>query len=216
MFQERNKHMLHPTNENEYFFDRDGTIFRYIMQFYRTGEIFWPEETDFITDPSQNLYITRRELELELDYFQIPVPGRGGIDKTGAVSLVDGFLSALDSVANHVVKKYNATILIQFRLGMIEYDVDQDIELLVKEILEPFKLVGYKILSKFNREIASYLAKNHSSLNSKVVRKSHKGYYEVRMMMKDFQELDEQLIFKYSKLAKVVDPAKVIEDEEEE
>ncbi|CAG8524854.1 9255_t:CDS:2 [Acaulospora morrowiae] len=74
MFQERNRHLLDLTDQNEYFFDRDGIIFRYIMQFYRTGEIFWPEETNFIISPTQNLHITRRELELELDYFQIPVP----------------------------------------------------------------------------------------------------------------------------------------------
>ncbi|CAG8508981.1 4962_t:CDS:2 [Acaulospora morrowiae] len=216
MFQERNQNLLHPTNENEYFFDRDGIIFRYIMQFYRTGEIFWPEDTNYITDSTQNLHISRRELELEFDFFQIPVPGRGEIDKTGAVSLVDGFLNALDSVANHVIKKYNATIRVQFRLGMLEYEVDEDIESLAKEILDPFKLVGYKILSKFSKEIASYLMKNHSCLNSKVVRKPNKGYYEIRMMVKEFDEFDEQTVFKYSKLANVVESAKVMYDDEED
>ncbi|CAI2169484.1 1794_t:CDS:2 [Funneliformis geosporum] len=43
MFSERNKEMLHPTNVNEYFFDRDGYIFRYILQYYRTGQVHWPE-----------------------------------------------------------------------------------------------------------------------------------------------------------------------------
>src|SRR4051794_30789494 len=43
MFSERNKEMMHPTNGNEYFFDRDGYLFRYILQYYRTGKVHWPE-----------------------------------------------------------------------------------------------------------------------------------------------------------------------------
>lgn len=43
MFSERNKEMIHPTNGNEYFFDRDGYLFRYVLQYYRTGKVHWPE-----------------------------------------------------------------------------------------------------------------------------------------------------------------------------
>ncbi|RGB30296.1 BTB/POZ protein [Rhizophagus diaphanus] len=50
MFQERNQMMLHPTNNNEYFFDRNGRAFHYIMEFY----------------------LNKQELDEELDYFQIP------------------------------------------------------------------------------------------------------------------------------------------------
>ncbi|RHZ88201.1 hypothetical protein Glove_25g51 [Diversispora epigaea] len=215
MFQERNKSLLVPTNENEYFFDRDGLIFRYIIQFYRTGEIFWAEETNFIYEPTQNVYVNRRELELELDYFQVPYPGFGGsiggIDEFGVVELVDGFLNALDNVAYHIIKKYHATIKIQFRLGMIDYDdVDQDMVSSVSELLLPFKLVGYKILCKFDKEIAAYLLKNHKSIDSRVMKRTNKGYYEIRLSMKDFNSLDDQLVFKYSKLSKVVDPSKII------
>ncbi|PKC05334.1 hypothetical protein RhiirA5_361454 [Rhizophagus irregularis] len=43
MFSERNKDMVHSTNGNEYFFDRDGYLFRYVLQYYRTGKVHWPE-----------------------------------------------------------------------------------------------------------------------------------------------------------------------------
>ncbi|CAG8523527.1 1604_t:CDS:2, partial [Acaulospora colombiana] len=33
--------MLHPTNGNEYFIDRNGYAFHYVMEFYRTGTIVW-------------------------------------------------------------------------------------------------------------------------------------------------------------------------------
>jgi hypothetical protein len=28
--------------QNEYFFDRDGKAFRYILQYYRNDKIYWP------------------------------------------------------------------------------------------------------------------------------------------------------------------------------
>lgn len=43
MFSDRNKEMVHSTNGNEYFFDRDGYLFRYVLQYYRTGKVHWPE-----------------------------------------------------------------------------------------------------------------------------------------------------------------------------
>jgi hypothetical protein len=39
MFHDRNSSMLLPTNGNEYFIDRNGEIFKYILEFYRNGEI---------------------------------------------------------------------------------------------------------------------------------------------------------------------------------
>lgn len=78
MFQERNQMMLHPTNNNEYFFDRNGRAFHYIMEFYRTGKITW----DPINYQHQHQYqddenticftVNKQELDEELDYFQVP------------------------------------------------------------------------------------------------------------------------------------------------
>ena len=61
MFQERNEGLLKP-NENEYFFDRNGKAFHYIMEYYRTGKILWTE---------MNNFITKQELQIEMDFFQI-------------------------------------------------------------------------------------------------------------------------------------------------
>ncbi|CAG8445628.1 2018_t:CDS:2 [Dentiscutata heterogama] len=63
MFQDRNKCMRHPINGNEYFFDRNSEAFHYIMEFYRTGKLTWPIEYG---------KVTCKQLEEELDYFQIP------------------------------------------------------------------------------------------------------------------------------------------------
>ncbi|CAG8623517.1 14300_t:CDS:2, partial [Dentiscutata heterogama] len=63
MFQDRNKCMRHPINGNEYFFDRNSEAFYYIMEFYRTGKLTLPNESN---------KVTCKQLEEELDYFQIP------------------------------------------------------------------------------------------------------------------------------------------------
>ncbi|CAB4436497.1 unnamed protein product [Rhizophagus irregularis] len=57
MFHPRNQAMLHPVNGNEYFIDRNGHAFHYIMEYYRTGNIVWrpsPELPFENTTPSSN------------------------------------------------------------------------------------------------------------------------------------------------------------------
>ncbi|CAI2176721.1 15786_t:CDS:2, partial [Funneliformis geosporum] len=49
-------------NKNEFFFDRDGKVFRYILQYYRNNKIYWP-------DSSRE--VSREELLDELEFFQI-------------------------------------------------------------------------------------------------------------------------------------------------
>ncbi|RIB23837.1 BTB/POZ protein [Gigaspora rosea] len=63
MFQDRNKNMRHPINGNEYFFDRNSEAFYYIMEFYRTGKITFPNESG---------KVTYKQLEEEFNYFHIP------------------------------------------------------------------------------------------------------------------------------------------------
>ncbi|RIA82503.1 BTB/POZ protein [Glomus cerebriforme] len=58
------KNTSQPTNE--YFIDRDGQVFRYILQYYRNnGKIYWP---------NSNQSVSNEELVDELNYFQIPIP----------------------------------------------------------------------------------------------------------------------------------------------
>eukprot|EP01132_Coremiostelium_polycephalum_P003271 gene3271-4098_t len=64
MFNDRNRHLLKPNHNGEYFFDRSSKIFEYILNSYRTGEIDVPP-------PSS---IPWKMFCRELDYFQLPIP----------------------------------------------------------------------------------------------------------------------------------------------
>ncbi|CAG8491409.1 4471_t:CDS:2, partial [Scutellospora calospora] len=106
MFQPRNDSLLQPSNlhnhNNEYFFDRNGYAFRYILEFYRTGRILWPKANNFRNHISKNslkssitsldhdystnqstiptttdslakiMPVSLHELQRELEFFQIP------------------------------------------------------------------------------------------------------------------------------------------------
>src|SRR3954454_21091763 len=96
MFEERNKTLLHPTNGNEYYIDRNGRLFYCILQFYRTGKVPSADKGKYYAFRVhfQIRYfelklifcflllatliakcvipITQQELEAELDYFMIP------------------------------------------------------------------------------------------------------------------------------------------------
>ncbi|PKY12535.1 hypothetical protein RhiirB3_424213 [Rhizophagus irregularis] len=62
MFQQNKEIINHQTDRKEYFFDRDGKVFRYILQYYRNNKIYWPV----------NQEISKEELLDELTFFQIP------------------------------------------------------------------------------------------------------------------------------------------------
>ncbi|CAG8576659.1 3351_t:CDS:2 [Ambispora leptoticha] len=140
MFHERNSALLHPTNGNEYFIDRDGHLFWYIIQFYRTGKIYWPDERSSSNNCATTLSlhhhhnqipISRESLEDEMDYFQIPLIPRESdtISFTAASSIrsfssltphpavlkLDSFVAALREIIFELIAIFEKSIRITFQ-----------------------------------------------------------------------------------------------------
>lgn len=161
MFQERNEELLKP-NENEYFFDRNGKAFHYIMEYYRTGKIFWLEENN-------NNFISKQELQFELDFFQISynLPNIYNISLSSSNSflqrksfpqindLLQDFIESLKSCIYETAWNLKEALDISFysytNSNYKEFS-NNNIEK-IEYILKPFKTSGYKLLTKFQLEI---------------------------------------------------------------
>ncbi|CAG8452521.1 4912_t:CDS:2 [Funneliformis mosseae] len=176
MFSERNKEMLHPTNVNEYFFDRDGGRMDNFAGFGGTS--------------CPTLPFTRAELEQELLFFLIPTKSdddliesllheeTSSINSTQSLTFankavvdnVNGFLYALKEVMYCVASLFEKKIMITFY-----HDRQQPIFKLIppnpniivnelapfnekiKSILIPYAGVGYTLLMNFENEIEAWM-----------------------------------------------------------
>ncbi|CAG8503026.1 14137_t:CDS:2 [Funneliformis caledonium] len=126
MFEERNKELLHPTNGNEYYIDRNGRLFYCILQFYRTGKIPSADKAKCA------IPITQKELDAELDYFMIPRPKRllsktqpqpksqvtklSLRSRTVAAEL-DDFITALKTAINRAILYFQKRFIMSKGLG---------------------------------------------------------------------------------------------------
>ncbi|CAG8591903.1 1487_t:CDS:2 [Ambispora leptoticha] len=220
MFQDRNKELLHPNgpNGNEYFIDRDGYAFRYILQYYRTGKILWPDEKEFSYSSSSSSrkipptpLITRQELELELDYFQIPfdhdlVKSLSYVNRA-AIATVDAFIAALEEIFYKVVANFGTTVTIVFNYRQIpEIYTTQKFEEDVKKILAPFALVDLNILEKYGDQIQTYLTSEIPELIWKLedANDSLGNYRGRQLKMSVTQSYDDAAVRKFSRLGKII------------
>ena len=165
MFQERNEELLKP-HENEYFFDRNGKAFHYIMEYYRNGKIFWLE--------GNNNFITRQELKMEIDFFQISFElPKSYYDTTSSTLLLHrksfpqvndmlkDFIGSLKSCIYESGWNLREDLDISFYsyINSNYNECTNSIES-IENILKPFKSCGYKLLNKFKSEIEDELKKS--------------------------------------------------------
>ncbi|CAI2161497.1 7550_t:CDS:2 [Funneliformis geosporum] len=174
MFQERNKELLRP-NGNEYFFDRNGKAFHYIMEYYRTGKILWLET---------NSSITKQELKIEMDFFQIPCPLSTSVLHHNSFPTSDQYEEMLqDFIESLIACIYETSWNLRSYINIFFYSssvrnnnhdvgsvvvkriigIDPYIEQ-IEKILEPFRISGYELLKKFELDIEEQLKKSIQEL----------------------------------------------------
>ncbi|CAG8488859.1 2311_t:CDS:2 [Ambispora gerdemannii] len=155
MFAERNKHLLKPKNGNEYFIDRNGHVFHYIMEYYRTGVLSWPTR-----DSEDNkCTITLQAFNTELDYFQIKVNQEDQRDKNIILQLsksLDSFVFYLEENLSKYMENMEPEI-------WLKITPDAEPKFWTKNlgwVPSPFttcKSLTYQLMKKFYKEIYEHL-----------------------------------------------------------
>jgi hypothetical protein len=210
MFQNRNKTLRQPTNENEYFFDRDGHIFRYIMQFYRTGELPWPVPcvcTSSTKEKETRPPISHQEICRECEYFLIPRhndddDGREPSFERIMARRVDEFVEGLKGALYETILNFKLKVGITFHLNnRSPPTVNPQIDA-VAVIMKPFACVGYHILHMFGCEVERHLSFLFPQLVVRVDKfLTDTPRAHVNIYMYTLNHLDREAILAYSCLA---------------
>ncbi|CAB4419064.1 POZ domain-containing protein [Rhizophagus irregularis] len=168
-----------PNHENEFFLDRDGHLFHYIMQFYRTGKVPTIEQAIGL------IPITAQELDDELEYFKIPTYPPSSFSATtlspSLLSLrhkmiateIDSFTSTLSNTLLTISSQFKKEFFfkrqfqIRFEISFhnnerisdfnINPSVNSTIKTQLQKSFDCFAPLGYAILDRFGEEIGRYM-----------------------------------------------------------
>ncbi|RHZ47625.1 hypothetical protein Glove_575g43 [Diversispora epigaea] len=207
MFLERNKSLLRPNNDNEYFFDRDGYIFRYIIQFYRTGEIFWPDtnplpppcyHSDLNSNNNNQLQIcshfpniTNKELIAELTYFQIPFPPQKPLSITQQAILdnMNLMITTLEQVIRFMSSVFLLKTTINFGVDSTNNSIitcNRFHESEINEIVKSIYNFAYIMFISFGQRIAKKINRDNPEVELKFTKIRRRVEVEISIVYDDF------------------------------
>ncbi|KAG9292492.1 hypothetical protein G9A89_001565 [Geosiphon pyriformis] len=163
MFAERNKDMLKPDRDEEYFFDRDGHIFHYIMEFYRKGKIPWEQIAESFHSPLQE----------ELEYFQIDCPPviMSPLDEKFVSMVVEDFKRTLVKLLEQSQRQFVPVQAIHFYPGLLVPSLSGKSSEPMMRIAHEFRTVGFEILKveKARTKIQEYISALHPIKDCQII-----------------------------------------------
>ncbi|CAG8502614.1 10289_t:CDS:2 [Ambispora leptoticha] len=149
---------IKPSKENEYFFDRNGRAFHYVLEYYRTGSIHIPRENakEYITGGKGAPLSS--DILAEFDYFEI-IPKDLSLQNRALAIRVDELIQMFKDIyfemAARMVSEFN-----------VRFDIDGSYFI----PCEVNKLVGssaYAVLEQFSKDIEAHLNSSFPGLTSK-------------------------------------------------
>ncbi|KAG9288813.1 hypothetical protein G9A89_001137 [Geosiphon pyriformis] len=160
----------HQADGHEYFFDRDGETFHYIMRFYREGRITWFQEHCFDAENTCNL----SRLLQEMRCFKI---GTSALYKP--VDMVNQWAADLHNFAlmlKHAVETMIANH--EDNLQLLFYQSKEaavigDIAEIFEEWVNEFSYAGYHILDLFGDDIRKNMEAAIPNLMWKLTKEEH-------------------------------------------
>ncbi|CAG8523983.1 12874_t:CDS:2 [Funneliformis mosseae] len=207
MFAKRNLSLLHPKNENEYFIDRDGSLFRYVIQYYRTGKVYLPK--DNVTS-----LVSLKEIEAELDYFQIPfkkhekqkIIQKLSFTNNPTVEKLDQFIYVLRNVIKEVMGTFETEVMITFSkngyppfMNFGRYYVKNSVIMEhIDSLIKPFGSVAYTFLDKYGSDIGQHLKGEIPELSWQYGYSQNREQLKLHMSISNIMSDEE--IFKHSRL----------------
>ncbi|RIA92749.1 BTB/POZ protein [Glomus cerebriforme] len=152
MFEERNKSLLHPINVNEYYIDRNGRLFYFILQFYRTGKLPSADQVKCA------IPVTQEELDAELDYFMIPRPKRFlpkkhikqqatklSLRSRTIAAELDDFVTTLKAAINRAILYFQKRFIMSKGVG---FNVTLEISFYASDRIQPLITILPTIIGK--------------------------------------------------------------------
>ncbi|CAG8736999.1 1540_t:CDS:2 [Racocetra fulgida] len=117
LFNPKNPEPLKPIypGGSEYFIDRNGHAFYYILEYYRTGEILWNDEIS----KSKEFPVSKRAIELEIEYFKIPINSekRAARNLQQGVTIVDKFCEKMIPFINEATSRFISKVSVKYTVS---------------------------------------------------------------------------------------------------
>ncbi|KAG9306983.1 hypothetical protein G9A89_000897 [Geosiphon pyriformis] len=139
---------IKPTKGNEYFFDRNGRAFHYVLEYYRTGRITLPRDSKDFNTSGKGAPLNHDIIE-ELNYFEI-VPKHLPFQNKALAIRLDEMVGMFMDIYFEMAARMVTNLSVRFHIDGY-FAVPCDVNTLIGSS-------AYVVLEKFSQDIQSHLS----------------------------------------------------------